>query len=88
MRVTVGKWRAVFTGVACSVLLLGGTGAGQADPSPEERLGLAEQAFEQGDFQRTVDLVEPLPRRCPMAASVLPVQDAEFGAAWKNRGGS
>lgn len=60
MRVTVGKWRAVFTGVACSVLLLGGTGAGRADPSPEERLGLAEQAFEQGDFQRTVDLVEPL----------------------------
>ncbi len=60
MRVTVGKWRAVFTGVACSVLLLGGTGVGQAGPSPEERLGLAEQAFEQGDFQKTVDLVEPL----------------------------
>ncbi len=59
----MGKWRAVFTGVACSVLLLGGTGVGQT--SPEERLGLAERAFEQGDFQKTVDLVEPLLGEAP-----------------------
>ena len=51
---TVGQ----FVAVACSVVLLGAAGTGQT--SPEERLGLAERAFARGDFQETVDLVEPL----------------------------
>ncbi len=55
---TVRKWTAVFMGVACSVLLAGGLVAGQT--SPEERLTLAEQAFERDDFQKTLELVEPL----------------------------
>ena len=54
----VWQWGVILLTVACSVVLLGATGAGQ--PSPEERLGLAERAFAQGDFQKTVDLVEPL----------------------------
>ena len=54
----MGQWRAVFAALACSVALLGTTGTGLT--SPEERLGLAERAFAQGDFQKTVDLIEPL----------------------------
>ena len=50
--------QAIFAAVACSLVLLGATGTGQT--SPQERLNLAERAFAQGDFQKTVDLVEPL----------------------------
>ena len=56
--VTAGQRGAVLAAVACSVALLGGTVAGQT--SPKERLALAERAFAQGDFQKTVELVDPL----------------------------
>lgn len=57
---TVRKWTVVFSGVACSVVLMGAAAAEQAGMSHDKRLGLAEQAFEQGDFQKTLELVEPL----------------------------
>ena len=55
---TVQQWTTVFMGVVCSVLLVAGSVAGQT--SAEEQLGLAEQAFERGDFQKALELVEPL----------------------------
>ena len=58
MAMTARKWSTVFMGVVCGVLLAAGSVTGQ--PSAEEQLGLAEQAFEQGDFQKTLELVEPL----------------------------
>ncbi len=58
MGMTPGPGRTVFAVVVWSAALLGGTVAAQT--SPEDRLGLAEQAFGRGEFQKAVDLVEPL----------------------------
>lgn len=55
---TVRQWTTVFMGVVCGVMLGAGSVTGQ--PSAEERFGLAEQAFERGDFQKTLELVDPL----------------------------
>ena len=58
MHVTGWKWTAGVLGVVWSLLWVGGPAAGQA--SPDERINLAEQAFAQGEFSRTMELVEPL----------------------------
>ncbi len=55
---TVRQWTTVFMGVVCGVLLAAGSVTGQT--SSDEQLGLAERAFEQGDFQKALELVEPL----------------------------
>ena len=49
-----------LVGVACGLWLMGGTVAVKADTSPEQTLGLAKQAFAQGDFPGTMMFVEPL----------------------------
>ena len=53
------QWGAILLSVACSLGVLSGASV-KAETSPEERLALAERAFEQGDFQKTLELVEPL----------------------------
>ena len=58
MAITGRQWTTVFMGVVCGVLMAAGSVTGQT--SAEEQLDLAEQAFERGDFQKTLELVEPL----------------------------
>ena len=52
-------WVRVLVGAACGVGLMGVTVAVNADTSSEQTLRLAEQAFAQSDFSRTIVFVEP-----------------------------
>ncbi len=60
MKLWERTWGSVLVGVVCGIGLMGGTVAVNADLSPERTLGLANEAFTQGDFSKAIAFVQPI----------------------------